>query len=235
VLQQVATTATIVLTPLFVSLRAASRESTINTFFERTVPQAIFLCAIVVGLGAPLVRIVVPVVFSDRFAPSAAPLELLLLAWLMFAAASFVASILVLHERTRAIGMISLLAAAVNVTGDWLLVGPLHVGIIGPAIATTAALTVIWAGYFRVAGDCLGCRPRFPVAMLIPALAGVAVALTFHGLVAVGVGVLVTAAGAVAVFVALRPFGAQDVDLIGKLDLPRPLREFALRVLVALG
>jgi O-antigen/teichoic acid export membrane protein len=235
VLQQVATTATIVLTPLFVSLRAASRESTINTFFERTVPQAIFLCAIVVGLGAPLVRIVVPVVFSDRFAPSAAPLELLLLAWLMFAAASFVASILVLHERTRAIGMISLLAAAVNVTGDWLLVGPLHVGIIGPAIATTAALTVIWAGYFRVAGDCLGCRPRFPVAMLIPALAGVAVALTLHGLVAVGVGVLVTAAGAVAVFVALRPFGAQDVDLIGKLDLPRPLREFALRVLVALG
>lgn len=235
VLQQVATTATIVLSPLFVSLRAASRERAIDSFFKRTVPQAIFVCAIVAGLAAPLVRIVVPVVFGNRFAPSATPLLLLLLAWLMFAGASFVASILVLHERTREIGAISLLAAAVNVGGDWLLVGPLHVGIVGPAIATAAALTVIWTGYFRVAAECLGCRPTFPVVMLAPALAGVAVALALDGLAAVGVGVLATLATAVAVFVAFRPIGVQDVDLVAKLDLPRPCREFALRMLVRLG
>ena len=153
----------------------------------------------------------------------------------MFAAASFVAPILVLHERTRAIGMISLAAAAVNVGGDWLLVGPLHVGIVGPAIATAGALTVIWVGYFRVAADCLGCRPTFPAAMLTPALAGVAAALALHGVAAVWVGVLATAAATVAVFVTLRPIGAQDVDLVAKLDLPRPCRELALRVLVRLG
>ena len=71
--------------------------------------------------------------------------------------------------------------------------------------------------------------------MLAPALAGLAVALALHGLAAVGVAVLATAAAAAVVFVALRPIGACDVDLVAKLDLPGPCREFVLRALVRLG
>jgi O-antigen/teichoic acid export membrane protein len=235
VLLQVATTATIVLSPLFVSLRAASREGVIQRFYERLVPQVLLLTSVGAGLAAPLLTLVVPVVFGRPFAPAAAPFALLLIAWILYTAASFVAPILVLHERSRAIGVINVVAAIVNVTVDWVLIGVLHVGVIGPAIATGAALAVIAIGYFHAAADAIDRRFALPVAMVLPGFVGIGAALSVAGLVGVVVGVAGTLIAAVIVLVALRPLTAEDADLIEKLNIPGPCRGLALRLVARLG
>ncbi len=234
-LQQLATTATIVLSPLFISLRVASREGLIDRFYERLVPQVLFLTAMAAGLAAPLLRVIVPLVFGRPFGPAARPLAILLLAWTLYAASSFVAPILVLHERSRVIGAVNTVAAIVNVTGDWLLVGVFGVGIVGPAIVTAASVAVIAVGYFYAAADCLDLPRMLPIAMVAPAAAGVAVALVFDGGLAVAVGVAATLGTAAIAFLLKRPFGAADVELIGKLDIPGPFKRLTLRALARLG
>lgn len=235
VLQQLATTATIVLSPLFVSLRVASKEHIIERFYRRVVPQVLLITAVCAGLGAPLLRIVVPLVFGERFASAATPLTLLLFAWILYSAASFVAPILVLHERARAMGVINLVAAVVNVVGDWLLIGRFGVGITGPAIATAGALAVIALGYFYVAANCIGQRAVFPVAVLAPGIAGVGAAMVWHGALGVSIGVALTLVTAATVIVWRRPFTASDADLIGQLDIPTAVKRRFLRALAWLG
>lgn len=224
-LQQIVTTATIVLSPLFVSLRAAGREEVIARYARRLAPQALLLIALAAGLAAPLLRLVVPVVFGSLFAPSAGPLSLLLVAWVLYAAASFSAPILVLHERARAMAMVNLLAAAVNVVGDLVAVGLVGAGIEGPAIATAISLAVIAFGYVRVSGHCIGEKLRLPLAILTPGLCGVGASLVLGRLSAVALGIPAVLIVTFAVLAWRRPFTATDADLIAQLDIPRPLRE----------
>lgn len=235
ILQSVATTATIVLSPLFVSLRAASQEHVIKRFYRRMVPQVLLITAICAGLAAPLLRLIVPIVFGRSFAQAAEPFALLLVAWMFYSAASFVAPILVLHERARVIGMISVVAAVVNVVGDWILIGVCGVGIVGPAIATGACLAVIVFGYFYVAAGCISERVVLPLAVMAPCLVGVAAALALRGVPAIATGAVGTVIAAVIVILWRRPFSAEDADLIAKLDIPRPLKAVVLKAIGRLG
>lgn len=234
-LQQIVTTATIVLSPLFVSFRAAGQEDAIRRYAVRLVPQVLVLTAMAAGFAAPLLRVVIPIVFGARFAPSARPLSLLLLAWLLYAAGSYVAPILVLHERSRAMGMINLLAAAVNVVGDLLLVGVVGIGIEGPAIATVASLAVIALGYNMVAGDCIGERLRLPLAILAPGLCGVALSLVLGSVPAVVVGTSAVGVVTVGVLAWCRPFTAGDAEMIAKLDIPEAARRRLIALIAHFG
>lgn len=235
VLQQIATTATIVLSPLFVSLRIASREHVIERYYERTIPQVILLSSVGAGLVAPFVRLAVPAIFGASFAPTYEPLTILLVAWIMFATASFAAPILVLHERARSLGAINVLAAVINVGGDWLLISRFGVGIAGPALATAASLAVVAVGYLWVAADCIDHRRTLPLAMIAPALAGTTIALGLPNAVGAGASVAGTLLTATTVFLLRHPFVAQDIDLIGRLDIPGPFKRLTLRALARLG
>jgi O-antigen/teichoic acid export membrane protein len=234
-LQQIATTATIVLSPLFVSLRAAEREHLIGRYYERTVPQVVFLSSIGAGLTASVVGLAIPAILGRSFGPAAAPFAILLIAWVLYAAASFAAPILVLHERARAIGAINAGAALVNVVGDWLLIGEAGLGISGPALATAASLALIAVGYLIVAGDCIGLRPQLPLALIAPALVGVALALALNGALGAVAGIAGTLGTATVVFWRRRPFTAADVEMIGRLDIPGPFKALTLRGLARLG
>jgi O-antigen/teichoic acid export membrane protein len=235
VLQQIATTATIVLSPLFVSLRVASREHVIERYQERTIPQVVLLASVGAGLVAPFVRLAVPAVFGSSFAPTYEPLVILLVAWVMFAAASFAAPILVLHERARSLASINALAAVINVIGDWLLIGVLGVGIAGPALATAGTLALVAVGYIWVAADCIGSPRHLPLAMIAPAVVGVALALTLPSALGAAASVAGTLLTAIVVLRWQRPFAAQDVDLIGRLDIPGPFKQLTLKALARLG
>jgi O-antigen/teichoic acid export membrane protein len=233
-LQAIPTTATIVLSPLFVSLRAASHEHVVERFYRRLVPQALLLASVGAGLAAPLLHVVVPIVFGRHFAATAAPLTLLLGAWMLYSAASFVAPILVLHERARAMGLINAAAAVVNVTADWLLIGVFGVGIAGPAIATGLALLVIAGGYFYVAACCIGVRTAMPLAALAPGVVGMGVAVLAPG----GVGVASAIAGTMVVAAAVTRcrglLSSEDADLVVKLNVPDRVRTLLMAVLARL-
>ena len=117
-----------VLVPLFVSLRKAGKEDVIGRYFDRVIAQMTLLAALLAGLAAPLVEILLPVVFGDRFGDASEPLLILLVAVVMIFVANLLAPIIVLHERTRAIGVSNVIAAVVNVALDFLLVGALGFG-----------------------------------------------------------------------------------------------------------
>lgn len=234
VLQQLTTATGPVLTPLFVSLRRADREDVVARYYERVVPQLTFLAAILAGLAVPFVEIAVPLVFGEAFEEAAVPLSILLLALVLGFAANLLGPIIVLHERTRPIGVINIYAAGVNIVADIVLVGVFGFYLAGPAIATVLAIAIVLIGYAVVAGRCTA-SPRTSALALGPAalpyVAGAAPALVLPEAPALIGALLAVPLCAIAVQLTARPFAPDDAALISQLDLPGPLKRATLRTL----
>lgn len=224
-LQTLAVTVTIVLTPLFVSFREAGREELVVRYFERLVPQGVFAASVLGGLAAPFVVLGVPIVFGSDFGDAAAPLALLVAALVLFGVSSLLSPILMLNERTRATSLINVAALALNVVADVLLVGVLGTGVIGPAIATVATLALIVAGYLVVARRDLGTAPVLSPALLLPLAAGVVPACLLGSIGGAALGLAGAVAGTVLVLWRLALFTAEDAELVARLDLPAPVRD----------
>jgi O-antigen/teichoic acid export membrane protein len=231
VLQQMTTASGPVLTPLFVSLRAAGSERLVDRYVERVIPQLTLVGAVLVGLALPLVPIAVPILFGDAFGGAADPLAILLLAIVVGFTANLLAPVIVLHERTLPVGVVNVAAAAVNIVGDIVLVGPAGLDLTGPAIATTAAMALILVGYVAIVRDVSTARCRIPVAASLPAVAGFIPAVALGGIAGVAVGVPATLIVAALVILIARPFERADLDLISRLDMPQPLKRLTIRML----
>ena len=229
VLLQVPTTATIVLSPLFVSLGAAQKQALIGRYVSRAIPQLVFLSAVAVGLAIPLLGIAVPIVFGTPFGGAARPLAVLFTALVFYAYGSYSAPVLIFNERTRAVAAISAAAAAINVSGDILFVGVLHMGPLGPALATSLALAVIAAGYLIVAERCTKTRASKRVVLLAPLLVATLPVLFVGPAVAVAIGIPAALLATAAILRWGSPFDLQDADMIARLDMPAAVKRFALR------
>jgi O-antigen/teichoic acid export membrane protein len=235
VLQAVGVVVPQILTPLFVSLSIANKEPVVHYYLERVVPQVSFVAATVVGLGAPFVAYVVPVVFGSEFEDAARPLELLLVAAVLFFGTTLLAPVVILRERTKAVGLVNIAAAVVNIAGDVITLGPLHMGIEGPALATGAALAVIFAGYHVTGRRALGTKSRFNPLLFAPLVAGVAAARGLSGASSIGVGCGATIACAVIIQLRFKPFSREDIEPLGALDIPSRIKGPLLRFVAVVG
>jgi O-antigen/teichoic acid export membrane protein len=234
-LTQFCTTITIVLVPLFVSLREAGRTALVERYFERLVPPAALTLSGAGGVLAPLTVVAVPIVFGSAFSDAARPLALLTAAVALLATASLMSPILMLGERTRAIAAISALAFALNVAADFVLIGWLDAGVIGPAIATVATVAVVAAGYFVVARRELATAPALHPALVLPLVAGVLPPLLLPPWPGVPIGVVGAALATVLVFWRAPLFTAEDAGLIGRLDMPDAWRRRLVRLIERLA
>jgi O-antigen/teichoic acid export membrane protein len=223
-LQTLAVTVSIVLIPLFVSLREAGREELVDRYLERLVPQGIFVSSVLGGLMAPLVVVAVPLVFGAEFEDAGAPLALLVGALVLFAVTSLLAPILMLHERTRETSLINVAALLLNIVADIVLVGVFDTGVVGPAIATLATLVVIVAGYLLVACSDRKTRPVLSPALALPLATGLLPALLIDGALGPALGLAGAIAATALILWRLSLFTAQDADLLARLDLPAPIR-----------
>jgi O-antigen/teichoic acid export membrane protein len=230
-LQSLAASLTVVLIPLFVSLREGGRSQLIVRYFERLMPSAILAASASGGLLAPIGALAVPLVFGNGFEHAADPFAILVAAAMLLTIASAVAPILMLHERTRATAAIAVAALAVNVAGDLILVGWVGLGVDGPAIATTVALAVIAGGYVIVARRDLGTSPAVNPVLFAPLLAGVLPTALGSAPLGLACSLIATAL----VLALWPPFGADDAELIRRLDLPRPVRERLARLVKRLA
>ena len=234
VLSGVAVTATAVFLPLFVSLRIGGRESLVDRYLTRIVPQALFLLAVVAGLAIPFLPALVPLVFGQAFAAASTPLCVLVVGLVFLFAAYSVAPILTLHERTRATAVINGVAALVNLVGDLLLVAVLHVGVVAPAIATTTSLVLLFAGFYWSARGALRSKASLPFLAAAPLVAGLVPTLLFTGAAGIGVGIVAALVVTAAVCLWRSPFQRDDIDLIAKVELPGPIKRVLVRVLTIL-
>jgi O-antigen/teichoic acid export membrane protein len=230
-LQSLAASLTVVLIPLLVSLRVGGRSELIVRYFERLLPSAVLLTSTIGGLLAPIGALLIPVIFGAGFGGAAEPFDILVAAAVFLSTASFVAPILMLHERTGVTATISAAALAVNVVGDLILVGWVGMGGDGPALATTAALALTAGGYIAVARRDLGAGPRFQPAVLVPLVAGIVPT----ALGAAPLGLALSAGSALMVLVLSPPFDARDAELVARLDLPSPLRALLTRMIIRLA
>jgi O-antigen/teichoic acid export membrane protein len=231
VLQQLTTASGPVLTPLFVSLRMAEREELVDRYVARAIPQLTLIAATLMGFTVAFVGILVPAVFGDAFAGASDPLAVLLLATVLGFVANLLAPVVVLHERTKGIGVVNVVAALVNIVGDVVLVGPAGLQLVGPAIATSAALVTIVVGYVIIVRDCTSVHVALPMTSLLPCVAGLIPALVLTHALAVPVAIAATAVCATAVALCAKPFDRDDLDLISRLDIPRPLKRLTVRTL----
>jgi O-antigen/teichoic acid export membrane protein len=230
VLQGLAAASGPVLTPLFVSLKMADKGSLLQRYVDRVVPQMAFLTGALAGFLAPLVVPLVPVVFGKGFGGAANPSVVLLTAQLFFFVASLTAPVLVLYERSGAIAAINVAAAAINVVGDILLIGVLGMGIVGAAISTSLALACICVGYLVTSKRLVGSQAMPDLALLAPLAVGVSLAIVLpDSALAVASAMLAALAVSVAVVFVLRPFEAADAEIIGRLDIPGPIKSRVLR------
>jgi O-antigen/teichoic acid export membrane protein len=229
VLQAVVTVAPQVLTPLFVSARAANREELVRAYFERVVPQVAFIGAALFGLAIPLLPVLVPALFGHEYTGSIEPLAILLLSLLLLLVANMLAPIIVLHERTRSVALLNVAAAIVNVGGDLLLLGPLDAPIVAAAAATGAGFAVLTVGYYYVARDCLGSSATPHPVALVPALAAIVPVVVlgrWDGAIG-GIALAVIATLLVGRFGRL--FDSEDRALLDQLSMPAFARRVAGR------
>jgi O-antigen/teichoic acid export membrane protein len=224
-LQSLAASLTVVLIPLFVSLRVGGRTALIVRFFERLLPSGILAASALGGLLAPLGALAVPLVFGRGFEDAASPFAILVAAAALLAVASMVAPILMLHERTGATAAIGVAGLAVNAAGDLILVGWAGAGAEGPALATTAALAVVAGGYIAVARRDLGAGPALHPALLAPLVAGIVPTV----LVGAPAGLGCAAVTAALVLALHPPLGQDDAELVARLKLPRTLARLITR------
>jgi len=230
VLQNVAAAAVPILTPLFVSLRAAGREPLVGRFYARVVAQVTFAASAAVGGGVPCVPFLVPVVFGQDFGGASDPLVLLLGSTVLLFGANLLAPIIVLHEATRAVGWINLAAAGANVVADLVLIGVFGVGIVGASVGTLAATSCIAVGYDRLVARRLGVAPRLRPIVFAPAAVGIAAGIFLPGAAALG-GAVAAVAVAVAVAARANLFAAEDAALVAALDIPAPAKRLLTTVI----
>jgi O-antigen/teichoic acid export membrane protein len=218
-----------VLTPLFVSLEVGKKGATIRRYLKRVVPQLTFVGSVLAGVAAPLIFALLPVVFGPKFGASARPLAILLVAAVLLSVTNLLAPVLVLHERGRAIAVINVLAAAMNIAGDIVTVGPLGMGINGPALVTGVTVGIVALGYLLVAAESLEVEPWLNPILFLPVIAGLVPSLILSGGARVAVGVGAALGSAAVITVWARPFDTQDADLLAKLDMPPARKRLALR------
>ena len=197
-------------------------------------PQATLALGVIVAVSAPLAALLVPIVFGEAFADAADPLVILLAAWLIRAVASLAAPVLMLHERSGATAAINLVALAINVVGDLILVGLLGAGVIGPAVASAVAMVPIAVGYLVVAGRSTGTRARIPASALLAPAVAIAATLALPLAAAFGIAVAASVAG-IALAASTGLFSAQDADLVERLRLPAALKRRLIGALLARG
>ncbi len=129
--------------------------------------------AALIGIGAVVSAIALAAVFGSDFADSAQPLMILLVGGSMLAPYLAVVSVLIAADRSPLIARVSIVCVAVNIAIDLVLIPT--VGLIGPAIATTAQTAV---GAAWLISHALGSRrlleivrANAPVAVAIAVLA----------------------------------------------------------------
>ncbi|MBV8475869.1 MAG: oligosaccharide flippase family protein [Acidobacteria bacterium] len=230
-LSQVAQALTIVLVPLFVSLKLAGREDVVRRYMERSVRQGGFLFAVIAGLAIPFIPLAVPLVFSSAFAGAVVPMAVLMCGLTFFFANSLVAPVLTLHEQSRALAIVWTGGAVLNVIGDIVFVAILHMGILAPAIATSGALMCMFAGYYLAAQRPLGVRIPLPLLQVIPLAAGLLPTLVWGGITGTIAGVLAVVGASTALIMWKRPFSREDTDVIATLRLPESVKRFAIGVI----
>jgi O-antigen/teichoic acid export membrane protein len=232
VLAAAATTATVVLIPLFVSLQAAGRRQVIQRYFRQGVPQGLFFIAVACGLAAALVPLLVPVVFGHAFRSASTPMSVLIAGLAFLFGAYLAAPILTLHEQTRATAVFNAIAALINVVLDLLLIGAVHMGVIAPALATSAALAYMFAAFYVRARRLLALDTRPGLVLMAPLLAGLAPAVTLGGALGAILGVAGVALAAAAILAWRSPFTRSDVDVIAKLELPPAVKRAAIKLVL---
>ena len=231
VLSRVAVAATAVFVPLFVSLEMAGRRNLINRYLTVNVPQGVFLIAAATGLAIPLLPVVIPLAFGHRFAAAADPLAILCVALAFLYAGYLLSPILTLRERTGSIAWINAGAAAINVALDALLIGALHMGVVAPAVATTAGVGFMFLTFAASSSRALDVTVKVDAFLFAPILGGLAPALALGGLAGAVAGVAGAALACITI-IAWRPLvTSDDIALVAKLALPTVIKRWTVKIL----
>ncbi|MBI3635425.1 MAG: lipopolysaccharide biosynthesis protein, partial [Candidatus Rokubacteria bacterium] len=135
--QQVPMVSFPVVVPYLVAAHVAGRVDTIDTYLERVVPHAVFGMVALLSAGIVIGPLVIVPVFGAGFAAAARALPVLLFAVGWYCVFIAYIPLLNLRERTRAMLVASLAAAAANVGGNLLLVP--RWGVDGAAWAAVAS------------------------------------------------------------------------------------------------
>lgn len=235
VLSRVTQSGMIVLVPLFVSLRMAGRGDLVVRYMQRGVAQGLFLIAVLTALVIPFLPLVVPLAFSHAFASATAPTAILLCGLVFLFAQYLVAPVLTLNEQTRAMAVVSAVATLLNVVGDVLLVGVFHMGILAPAIATSAALVFMFVGYYSCAARASGLKRHVSLLGAFPLTAALVPTFIWGGITGTAIGLAAVVVTSFAVLRIRRPFGPEDAEIVEKLGLPEPVKRRALKALAAVS
>lgn len=232
VLSAAAVTATAVFVPLFVSLKMAGRDGLIKRYLTRGVPQGLFIISVVGGLAVTPLGVLVPIVFGKGFRGAATPMAILVVGLAFLFAAYLVAPILTLHEQTRTTAVINAIAAVINVAADFLLIGVFHMGVVAPAIATSGALAFTFVAFYLRAERALRLKASRDLAVVIPLLAGAGPTFFIQGVLGMVIGVLGVAITTSILLLVQPPFGREDAELIGKLELPDVIKRAAVKAIL---
>ncbi|GEM_PF-2430312 len=147
VLSQLRVAVIAALLPLLISMGIEKRHESLTWFLDDAAPQAAWGIGLCCTVAAGLAELIPPVL-GEKFAPSIVPAQVLMagVAFSMFGAIQ--TAVAQAFDKLRAAAAVLIALALFNTAGDLLLV-PV-IGILGAAIATTAAFAISGLLYFPV-------------------------------------------------------------------------------------
>ncbi len=215
--------------PLMVGLLSRKRKDLINLYFQRIIPQVVFLWGIILFFIFILSQPLIPIFFGESFAGSVSPFIILLIGYYINIFAMLCSSILVTFELIKQVVLVNFLAMLLNLGFDLLLIP--KIGINGAAIAT--AMVFIFGGisYFFLTNRLLGLRERRPLFILIPFLIFFIFNILFQNTVyLLGSGIIL----AIIVFFMAKRFDLfrqEDKKIFEAIDMPDFLRRGIYKII----
>ena len=219
-----------VVTPLLVSLVVAQRNRTLAWYMG----EGLVHLGWVLGLGALALAVAsefIPLVLGAGYRQAVMPCQVLMAGVAFFVFTGFQSSLAKALDRTRAVFLVGLLAAVLNVLFDLALVP--RYGILGAAVATSAAFILSGLFYFPILNTAIPLSPRRYLALagLAPALL-MAVGMAALDQLYLRVALCVALAGlSVSAARVLLPCPQDTLDKLETVRLPESARK-AVRILL---
>jgi O-antigen/teichoic acid export membrane protein len=212
----------VLMAPVLISFMAAQRENLIIHYGTRLVPQGVLLWSVLVGVGMSFSPVFFHILFGKEFFISAMYFQFLACGLAFSGFLYFYAGVITAHKLTKLDMVVSVMRAALNVTGNLLLVPAL--GPVGAAVANTAAIGVAALLYLVI------CQPRLKVGLLwqmvlaMPVFLSLMVNCLVSGWVSPVLAIGVTLSGGFVLAKVFHVFRSEDLSILDYVQMPFALK-----------
>jgi O-antigen/teichoic acid export membrane protein len=222
----VVSSATVLITPILISLLTAKRKDIIVRYCTRLIPQGILIWSTLIGIMLSVSPSIFLLLFGDKFRASTVYFQFLCMGLALSSATYFYSGVITAYKLIKIGVMASVARSVVNVIGDIVLVPMM--GPLGAALSTTGGIAVAALCYVVICQRQFQERLLWQLILVLPAFASLGLNSVISGPKASVLSIAVSLATSVCLAKALHLFRAEDLILTDYVQMPTLLKRIVV-------